>query len=76
MVDGNNGYIPESMFDGGNGYFKSIIERIYWGEVGCGSSTSGDDNNRCNIPVTVYKKGGRRHGWGPRAGSRLAVARR
>jgi hypothetical protein len=29
MVDGNNGYIPESMFDGGNGYFKSIIERIY-----------------------------------------------
>jgi hypothetical protein len=22
MVNGNNVYIPESMFDGGNGYFK------------------------------------------------------
>jgi hypothetical protein len=50
MVDGNNVYIPESMFDGGNGDFKSIMERVYSREVGCGSGTSSDDNNRYNIP--------------------------
>jgi hypothetical protein len=26
MMDGNNVYILESMFDGGDGYFKGIME--------------------------------------------------
>jgi hypothetical protein len=49
MMDGNNVYILESMFDGGDGYFKGIMERVYRGDVGCGSSTSCDVNNRHNI---------------------------
>jgi hypothetical protein len=51
MMDGNNVYILESMFDGGDGYFKGIMERVYRGDVGCGSSTSCGDNNGRNIPA-------------------------
>jgi hypothetical protein len=49
MVDGNNVYILESMFNGRNGYLKGIMERFYGGDVGCDSDTSSDYNNRCNI---------------------------
>jgi hypothetical protein len=52
MMDGNNVYILESMFDGGDGYFKGIMERVYRGDVGCGSGTSCDDNNGRNIPAS------------------------
>jgi hypothetical protein len=52
MMDGNNVYILESMFDGGDGYFKGIMEWVYRGDVGCGSGTSCDDNNGRNIPAS------------------------
>jgi hypothetical protein len=39
------------MCDGGDGYFKSIMERGYRGNVGCGSGTSCDYYNRRNIPT-------------------------
>jgi hypothetical protein len=52
MVNGNNVYILESMFDGRNGYFKDFMERFDGGDVGCGSGTSSDYNNRHNIPAS------------------------
>jgi hypothetical protein len=52
MMDGNNIYIFESMFDGGDRYFKGIMEWVYGRDVGCGSGPSYDDNNRHNIPAS------------------------
>jgi hypothetical protein len=52
MMDGNNVYILESMFDGGDEYFKGIMDRVYRRDVDCGSSTSCDDNNGRNIPAS------------------------
>ena len=49
MIDGNSVCIFESMFDGGDGYFKGIMEQVYRGDVGCGFGTSCDVNNSTTL---------------------------